>query len=223
MGENETISITVSGNESPGAAYAGSLAGEDLDEQQYILDEPSSDGGAGDGMNGMELMENLGMLVDSLNTTQTYGTIGDYYHPVLGFYVFPDFDTWQYFIDIDAVGDEWAQASDGHYVKQLDLEAYEAYITGADPEEEEPVPTETDLQNLETLESINGTLAVIKQNFSVYCENVYEYQAETLANQEEMLAWEEIQTYSCIGCGVLTGLIAGSLLAEHLFGKMRLG
>ena len=219
MGENEITNITVSGNDSPGAAYAESSADEDQDEQQYILDESSPDGGAGDGMNGMELIENLGMLVDSLNTTQTFGSIGDYYHPVLGFYVFPDFDTWEYFIDIDAVGDEWAQASDGHYVRQLDLEAYESYITGGETAE----LSETDQQNMETLESINGTLAVIKQNLSAYCENVYEYQAQTLANQETLLAWEEIQTYSCIGCGVLTGFIAGSLLAEHLFGKMRLG
>ena len=220
MGENEITNLTVSGNESPGAAYAESPADEDQDEQLYILDEPSSDGGAGDGMDGMDLMEDLGMLVDSLNTARTFGTIGDYYHPVLGFYVFPDFDTWEYFIDIDAVGDEWAQASDGHYVEQLDLDVYEAYISGADLEEE--MLTETDQQNMETLESINGTLSVVKQNLSVYCENVYEYQAQMLAGQEEMLAWQEIQTYSCIGCGVLAGVIAGSLLAEHLFGKMRL-
>ena len=211
MGENEITNITVSGNESPGAAYAESPADEDQDEQLYILDESSSDGGAGDGMDGMDLMEDLGMLVDSLNTARTFGTVGDYYHPVLGFYVFPDFDTWEYFIDIDAVGDEWAQASDGHYVKQLDLDAYEAYITGGETAE----LSETDQQNMETLESINGTLSVVKQNLSVYYENVYEYQAQ-------MLAWQEIQTYSCIGCGVLAGVIAGSLLAEHLFGKMRL-
>lgn len=211
---------TVSGNMSPGAGGPESGAGESLYEQQYIQNKSSIDAGAGDIYSDMSLMEDLGQLVDSLNSNSLYGTLGDYYNPQLGFTVLPGADVYQYFYDAGVVSGEWSETSDGHFVEASFLEAYEAASAS---DEGAPEPTETELQNVETLESINGTLAAIKQNQAVYYENVYAYQTETLANQEEMLAWEEIQTYCGIGTGILTGVIAGCLFAESIFGKMRLG
>ncbi len=212
---------TVSGNMSPGAGGSESGADESLYEQLYIQNEASLDAGAGDGYSGMMLMEDLGQLVDSLNANSLYGTLGDYYNPQLGFTVLPGLDAYQYFFDAGVISGEWVETPDGHFVEASHLEEYEAASAPAD--EEEAAPTETELQNSEMLESINGTLAAIKQNQAVYYENVYEYQTETLANQEEQLAWEEIQTYCGIGTGILTGVIAGCLFAESIFGKMRLG
>lgn len=209
-----------------GAAGDESGADESSEEQQYIRNESSEDGGAaGEETDGMELMENLGQLVDVLNASQSYGTLGDYYNQQLGYTVFPNIQVYQYFYDSGTISGEWAETTDGHFVEMSHLEEYEAASAPAGEEEEEtePAPTETELQSIETLESINGTLAAIKQNQALYYENFYEYRTETLANQEEMLAWQEMQTCCGFGTGVLTGVIAGCLLAESIFGKMRLG
>lgn len=226
MEGNDMEEYTEETYEDGGAAYAESLADESLDEQQYIQYESSPYGGAaGEGADGMELMENLGQLVDVLNASQSYGTLGDYYNQQLGYTVFPNIQVYQYFYDSGTISGDWAETTDGHFVELSHLEEYEAAASSDDGEEEEtePVPTETELQSIETLESINGTLAAIKQNQAAYYEEVCEYRTQTLANQEEMLAWEEMQAYAGIGCGVLMGTIAGCLLAESFFGKMRLG
>ncbi len=210
--------------EDGGAADKESGADESLNEQQYIQNESSGDGGAA-GTDSMELLDNLGQLVDVLNASQSYGTLGDYYNQQLGYTVFPNIGIYQYFVDAGAVSGEWAETTDGHFVELSHLEEYEAASAPADGEEEEtePEPTQAELANLETLESINGLLSEIRDEQAAYYESVYEYQTETLANQESLLAWEEIQTYCGMGTGILTGVIAGCLFAESIFGKMRLG
>ncbi len=210
--------------EDGGAAGGESGADESLNEQQDIQNESSGDGGAA-GTDSMELLDNLGQLVDVLNASQSYGTLGDYYNQQLGYTVFPNIGIYQYFVDAGAVSGEWAETTDGHFVELSHLEEYEAASAPADGEEEEtePEPTQAELANLETLESINGLLSEIRDEQAVYYGNVYEYQTEMLANQEELLAWEEIQTYCGMGTGILTGVIAGCLFAESIFGKMRLG
>lgn len=173
----------------------------------------------------------LGELLETLTGTSNYGTMGDYYNQQLGCYVFPTYEVYEYFIDIDAHGAEWTAASDGHYVPVLYLDVYEDYITVEDTEEpEEYQPTESEVQNLETLESIRGILSVIKENDTAFHVDVLEYyqdmlecQQETLTVMQEISAKEEGILYGTVTECVLTAIMAGSFLAHVFFGRMRTG
>lgn len=171
-------------------------------------------------------------ILEALNGTQNYGTMGDYYNMTLGCYVFPGYEVYEYFIDIDAVGHEWAEASDGHFVPVLYLEKYEAYISGeeteeeTEPEEEQPVevlPTETDYQSLETLEGIRGTLSVIKADNTAFYDTVTEFQTESLLLLQQTAALTEGILYCGITECILTAIIAGSFVAHTFFERMRAG
>lgn len=172
-------------------------------------------------------------ILETLSGTQNYGTIGDYYHQALGCYVFPSFEVYEYFIDIDAVGHEWTEASDGHYLPLLYLEAYEEYISVSEETEEEPeevMPSENELQTLETLESVRGMLSVIKENNAAFYDEVLayqdimlEYQEEALVLQQETAAMTKGILYTGITQCILLGIIAGSFLSHTFFNRMRAG
>lgn len=172
-------------------------------------------------------------ILEALSGTQSYGTMGDYYNMTFGCYVFPGYEVYEYFIDIDAAGDGWVEASDGHWLPLQYLEKYEEYISGEgeteeepEPEEEMPIevlPNETDLQNLETLESIRGQLSVMKENNTAYYDAVQEYQTEALLLQEETAALTEGILYCGITQCIMTGIIAGSFVAHTFFERMRAG
>lgn len=173
----------------------------------------------------------LGELLETLTGTSNYGTMGDYYNQQLGCYVFPNFEVYGYFIDTDASGAEWTAASDGHYLPVLYMDAYEEYIAVEDTgEPEEYQPTESEVQNLETLESIRGILSVIKENDTAFHGDVLEYyqdmlecQQETLTVMQEISAKEEGILYGTVTECVLTAIMAGSFLAHVFFGRMRTG
>lgn len=185
-----------------------------------------------------ENSELLDKIIEALTRTQDHGTIGDYYFQALGCYVFPNFEVYEYFIDIDAVGHEWTETSDGHYIQLLYLEKYEEYMAAPEePEEteelEEPegiLQDETELQTLETLESIRGMLSVIKENNTAFYEASLENQTEmletvqeTLAAVEETAAKTEGILYAGIVTSMLVGILAGSFTSHVFFGRMRSG
>lgn len=170
----------------------------------------------------------LDEVIEALNRTQNYGTMGDYYNMTLGCYVFPNYEVYEYFIDIDAVGHEWAETSDGHYVPLLYLDAYEGYRSGSGEEEEpeEPadvLPSEMETQTLETLESVRGLLSVIKENNTVFYDGMQEYQSELLETEQRALAFAEGTLYVNITQCVLLAVIAGTILADAFFSRMRAG
>ena len=198
------------------------------EQSEYEWEEPYEEPEAED-VQESPLLEDI---LEALNGTQNYGTMGDYYNMTLGCYVFPGYEVYEYFIDIDAVGHEWAEASDGHFVPLLYLEKYEAYISGeeteeeTEPEEEQPVevlPTETDYQSLETLEGIRGTLSVIKADNTAFYDAVAEYQTEALLLQQQTAALTEGILYCGITECIITGFIAGSFVAHTFFERMRAG
>lgn len=172
-------------------------------------------------------------ILEALNGTQNYGTMGNYYNMTLGCYVFPGYEVYEYFIDIDASGHEWSEASDGHWLPLLYLEKYEAYIAGdaeedeeTEPEEEKPaevLPTETDYRSLETLEGIRGTLSVIKADNTAFHDTVTEYRTETLLLQQQTAALTQGILYCGITECILTAIIAGSFVAHTFFERMRAG
>lgn len=163
-------------------------------------------------------------LLETLTGVSAYGTMGDYYNQQLGCYVFPSYEVYEYFIDIDAFGVEWTVASDGHYVPMLYLDAYEEYIIVEDISDPgEYQPTESEIQNLETLESVRGILSVIKENDTAFYGDVLEYQQETLSAIEEISAKQEGILYGMVTECVLTAIMAGSFLAHVFFGRMRAG
>lgn len=165
-------------------------------------------------------------LMDVLSNTQNFGTIGDYYNQYVGCYVFPNFDVYEYFIDIDAVGHEWVEASDGHYLPLAYLEAYEGYRSGEGDEEEQEFPADAftgDTETLETLESVRGLLSVIKENNTAYYEAVLDYQTEMLEIEQKSLAMAEGTMYAGITGCVLLGVVAGSFISHVFFGRMRNG
>lgn len=170
----------------------------------------------------------LGEILEALNGKQNYGTMGDYYNMTLGCYVFPNYEVYEYFIDIDAVGHEWAETSDGHYVPLLYLEAYEGYRSGDGEEEElevpaDVMPSEIDTETLETLESVRGLLSVIKENNTTYYDAVLDYQTEMLEIEQKSLAIAEGTLYAGITGCVLLGVVAGSFISHVFFGRMRNG
>lgn len=167
----------------------------------------------------------LDELLETLSSSQSYGSMGDYYNQMLGCYVFPDFDVYAYFIDIDADGADWSEASDGHYVPALYLEAYEEYIyTGEDTEETGEIqPTENEIQTLETLESVQGMLSVIKENNTAFYDDMLAYEQEMLVCEQETLAYTEGILYGTITECIFLGIIAGSFISHVFFGRMRAG
>lgn len=167
----------------------------------------------------------LDQLLETLSSSQNYGSMGDYYNQTLGCYVFPNFDVYAYFIDIDADGADWVKASDGHYVPVLYLEAYEESIdAGEDTEEiEEIPPTESEIQMLETLESVRGMLSVIKENNIAFYDDMLAYEQEMLVCEQETLAYTEGILYSTITECILLGIIAGAFISHVFFGRMRVG
>lgn len=193
-------------------------------EETYESDGTVSGNEASDTPDAPEDSIQLGELLETLTGTSNYGTMGDYYNQQLGCYVFPNYEVYEYFIDVDASGAEWTPASDGHYVPVLYLDAYEEYITVEDTTEpEEYQPTESEIQNLETLESVRGILSVIKENDTAFYEDMLEYQQETLTAMEEISAKEEGILYGTVTECVLTAIMAGSFLAHVFFGRMRAG
>lgn len=172
----------------------------------------------------------LSEILETLSGTQNYGTMGDYYNMILGCYVFPGYEVYEYFIDIETSGHEWTETADGHWVPVLYLDRYEAY-TADEGEEELPEDdrqegyqlTEYDLQSMEVMESIRGTLSVIKENNTVYFNSMQEYQEETLALQEKETAFMEGILYSCITLNIITSITAGAFVAHTFFERMRAG
>lgn len=165
-------------------------------------------------------------LMDVLSNTQNFGTIGDYYNQYVGCYVFPNFEVYEYFIDIDAVGHEWVEVSDGHYLPLAYLEAYEGYRSGEGDEEDQEFPADAlagDAETLETMESVRGLLSVIKENNTAYYEAVLDYQTEMLEIEQKSLAMAEGTMYAGITGCVLLGVVAGSFISHVFFGRMRNG
>ena len=178
---------------------------------------PVPESGTGDGVQ-------LGDLLDALDSSRSYGTMGDYYNQQIGCYVFPNYDVYAYFIDVDADGADWCEASDGHYIPVLYLDAYESYIASDETETpEEVMPTESELQNLETLESIRGLLSVIRENNAAYYEQELLYSKETLTAVQETSARTESVFYATVTIAVLCGIVVGSFFAHVFWNRMRVG
>lgn len=169
----------------------------------------------------------LNEILETLNGTQNFGTIGDYYLQELGCYVFPNFEVYEYFIDIDAAGHEWAQASDGHYVQLQYLDVYEGYRTGNGEEEAAEltadVPDETDMEILEVLESIRGQLSVMKENDAAFHDEMQQFQTELLETEQAALTVSKGTLYAgIVGC-ILLAVLAGTFVSHVFFGRMRAG
>ena len=178
---------------------------------------PAPESGTGDGVQ-------LGDLLDALDSSRSYGTMGDYYNQQIGCYVFPNHDVYAYFIDVDTDGADWCEASDGHYIPVLYLDAYESYIASDDAAETgEVIPTESELQNQETLESIRGLLSVIKENNAAYYEQELLYSQETLTAVQETSARTESVFYATVTIAVLCGIVVGSFFAHVFWNRMRVG
>ena len=178
---------------------------------------PASESGTGDGI---QLVD----LLDALDSSISYGTMGDYYNQQIGCYVFPNYDVYAHFIDVEADGVDWCEASDGHYIPVLYLDAYESYIASNDiAETREDMPTESELQNQETLESIRGLLSVIKENNAAYYEQALLYSQETLTAVQEASARTESVFYATVTIAVLCGIVVGSFFAHAFWNRMRVG
>lgn len=178
-------------------------------------------------VNGIHDNPVLNEILETLNGTQNFGTIGDYYLQELGCYVFPNFEVYEFFIDIDAVGHEWTQASDGHYVQLQYLDVYEGYRAGNGEEEALEVPAdvsaETEIETLEILESIRGQLSVMKENDTAFYDGMQQYQTELLETEQRALAFSEGTLYANIVECVLLAVIAGTFVAHAFFGRMKGG
>lgn len=169
----------------------------------------------------------LNEILESLNGTRNFGTIGDYYLQELGCYVFPNFEVYEYFIDIDAAGHEWTQASDGHYVQLQYLDVYEGYRTGNGEEEAlestADVPDETDMETLEVLESIRGQLSVMKENDAAFHDEMQQFRTEILETEQAALTVSKGTLYAgIVGC-ILLAVLAGTFVSHVFFGRMRAG
>lgn len=208
--------------------YDGTVSENVLPDMQDGGTNGTQDGETG-GTQGEQLdNQQFDELLETLTGASSYGTMGDYYNQQLGCYVFPSYEVYGYFIDIDAYGGEWSEASDGHYVPVQYLEAYEGYITSDDAAE--PVPTESELQNIETLESIRGILSVIKENNTTFFDSEADFHEELLGVQQETLEVlneismkEEGILYGTITECVFLGIIAGSYIGHVFWGRMRVG
>lgn len=202
------------------------VPGEELQEPETEFTDQETE--SADQEPDIDISKLIDGLLEKLVGSQNYGSMGDYYDTVLGCYIFPNYEVYEYFIDIDAVGDEWAEASDGHYILSVYLEDYEGYKSGNGEEEEQEeaadvLPSETETEILETLESIRGLLSVIKMNESTYYDAVLGQQTEMLENQERSLAISEGTLYGTIVSSVLLAVIAGEFLSHAFFGRMRAG
>jgi hypothetical protein len=201
----------------------------DWSESEYVSDDYSAeestaegDTSAVDTSDNTEVIERLDTLIETLSLSGTYGSIGDYYNQTLGFTVFPDLDTYAYFIDIDADGSQWACASDGHYVPVFALEVYEDSISTEEEEEEEIAePSEHEIQSLETLESVNGVLSVIKENDTAYYESSLAYAEEITQSLEEINARLEVTGYILLAVGFFVALGCGNRFCNSFFERMR--
>lgn len=170
----------------------------------------------------------LSDIFDTLKGTQNFGTIGDYYFQALGCYLFPNFDVYEYFIDIDAVGNEWTETSDGHYILIAYLDAYEGLRSGNG--EEESIDESADVpagfsddESLEVLESVRGLLSVIKENDTAYYGGMLERQEEMMETEQRELAYAEGTMYANITMCVLLAVIAGTFVAHAFFGRLKGG
>lgn len=196
---------------------------EQYEDYEYLEDDESS--GQEDRP---ESYPALDELLEILSGTQNYGNMGDYYNTELGCYVFPGYEVYEYFIDVDAVGHEWTETSDGHYIPLLYLEAYEGYRSGNGEEEEQEeaadvLPSVTETETLETLESVRGLLSVIKENELTYYDAVLDHQTEMLENQERSLAFAEGMLYGTIVNSVLLAVLAGTFISHVFFGRLKGG
>lgn len=167
-------------------------------------------------------MEKIDALVNTLTAGQNYGSLGDYYNQSLGFTVFPDHDTYAFFINEETDGHLWACASDNHYVPVACLEVYETYLSPEeDPEETQSEPTEHDINTLETLEGISGTLTAIKTNDSAYYEEILVYQEKLITSQNLIIERLELNAVLLIAIGFFTALSCGSRIADVFFNRMK--
>lgn len=217
--------------DTPDSGGDWAVTGESVDFGSVAEYDAAEDAGTAgitlDADDNVELFEKLDSLIESVNLSRSYGSLSDYYDTELGFTVFPDFDTYEYFIDIDADGHLWACATNNHYVPTACLEVYESYLgerlTAGEEEEAIPEPTEAELQTLEVLEGISGTLTMIKAN------QLEEYEA-TVAYQEEMLALQQEYTEGLREIGSIllvttffVALSCGNRFANSFFERMRAG
>lgn len=159
----------------------------------------------------------LEAVIEVLNNNQSYGTIGDYYSHTIGCYIFPDFAVYEYFIDIDADGAAWTEASDGHYVPVIYWERYEETLSG-DEEPEEPEPSDG-----ETLQAVQELLATSGEEQSRYCGQLLVLQEQLVETDEEICEQARTQTYLLSCMAILLALLSGVFMAHVFWGRMRAG
>lgn len=169
--------------------------------------------------NDSALEERLTAIEETMANTTTYGTMGDYYNSSLGFTVFPTWDVYQYFVDIDADGSAWSVASNGHYVPTDNLETYEAYIASQGETEEEP--TEHEVQSLESLQGMDEALQGIQTTLVTMQTEITAYHTESLKLQQETLEHQKVTCYSLIAICFFLALACGNMFANTFFNRMR--
>lgn len=165
------------------------------------------------------LDERLTAIEETMANTTTYGTMGNYYNSALGFTVFPTWDVYQYFVDIDAEGFAWSETSNGHFVPTDNLETYEAYIASQAETEEEP--TEHEVQSLESLQGMDEALQDIQTTLATMQTEITAYQTESLKLQQETLEYQKVTCYSLIAICFFLALACGNMFANTFFNRMR--
>lgn len=178
-----------------------------------------------------DLHERIDSLLEQISTERDYGSMGDYYIKEIGCYAYPDADVFSHFVDMEAEGAGWAEASNGCYVRVEYLEDYESYISGStgtddgsgEGLEELPEEQEEPVLTVEDITGLKQCLDSIYEQDSIFYEAVTMHMEQTDAVMSDISSKLSIISCVLIVICVFLALIAGNCIANTFFDRMRVG
>lgn len=207
---------------------------EELEEDhEETLVEDSQDGISDEtGPDVTDINERIDSLLEQIGYEKDYGTIGDYYIKEIGCYVYPNTAVFGRFVDAEAEGAGWTEASNGCYVPVEYIEDYESYISrysagdpvdenGEDGEDEE-IQADPSV-SLEDFNGLKDIMLGMADQDAVFYESVTAYMEADIQAREGLSF--QLSVISCVIVVIclFLALMAGNRFADIFFNRMRLG
>ena len=199
----------------------GSAAGSSEEE---ILEEEAPEGETDPG----DLEDCIDDLLEQIGAGQSYGSMGDYFVSAIGCYAFPGEDCFYHFIS-EEERPGWTAASNGCYVPSWSVEAYEAYLSSSNPDEEDGETDPSDEEQLplpvsqEDVSGLGETLQAIYEQDAIYHTAAVTHMEQTDLALEGINAQLTVVSIVLIVLCVFLAIFCGKSFADTFFERMRAG
>ena len=175
-----------------------------------------------------DLEDRIDDLLEQIGAGQSYGSMGDYFVSAIGCYAFPGEDCFYHFIS-EGERSGWTAASNGCYVPTWSIEAYEAYLSSSNPDEEDGETEPSEEEQLsppvsqEDVSGLGETLQAIYEQDAIYHTAAVTHMEQTDLALEGINAQLTVVSIVLIVLCVFLAIFCGKSFADTFFERMRAG